>query len=366
MENVCPEKRPLLSVCLIVKNELAVLARCLACAGKFADEIVVVDTGSTDETVNIARSFTPHVHFFAWRDDFSAARNYAFSKAHGDYLLWLDADDVIEEGEIEKIIALKKRLFSADTFMLRYRSGGLSYYRERIVRNCENAVWQGRVHEAIAPFGKVSYEDITITHCKKNKGMGASDFRNLNIYRKMRAAGEIFSARDEFYFARELFYHEEYREAAERLEGFLSRSDGWTENKISASEHLADCYLALGERERAKRTLLNGTLFSSPRAELLYKLGGIFFEEGDYRRAVFYYRSCLLCDYAEESGGFFVADCYGFFPCMQLCVCYFRLGDREKAEEYNVLAGKYRPEDPAYLYNVRFFRSLRGEKADGQ
>lgn len=350
-----------LSVCLIVKNEQAVLARCLACAQKFADEIVVADTGSADETAAIARAFTPHVFSFAWRDDFSAARNYAFSCAHGDYLMWLDADDVIEDGEAEKIVALKARLASADTFMLRYRSGGLFYYRERIVRNCENAVWQGRVHEAIVPFGRISYEDITITHCKENKGMGT---RNLDIYRKMQAEGAPFSARDEFYFARELFYHAAYGEAAARFEEFLARPDGWAENKISASEHLADCYLALGEKKRAKRTLLNGLLFAPPRAELLCKLGGLAAEEGDWRRAVFYYRTCLLCERDETSGGFFTPDCYGFLPYIGLCVCYFRLGDEKKAEEYNALAGKCKPDDPAYLYNVRYFRSLHAGKKE--
>ncbi|MDE7305797.1 MAG: glycosyltransferase family 2 protein, partial [Clostridia bacterium] len=84
-----------LSVCLIVKDEQEVLARCLSCAKKFADEIVVVDTGSTDDTVKIAKSFTDKVFFFKWCDDFSAARNFAFEKAGCDLVMWLDADDII-------------------------------------------------------------------------------------------------------------------------------------------------------------------------------------------------------------------------------------------------------------------------------
>ncbi len=81
---------------MIVKNEEAVLARALKTAKIYADEIIVVDTGSTDKTVNVALSFTPNVFYFSWRDDFSAARNFAFEAATGDYVMWLDADDVIK------------------------------------------------------------------------------------------------------------------------------------------------------------------------------------------------------------------------------------------------------------------------------
>ena len=64
-----------ISLCMIVKNEEDVLARCLESVRGIADEIIVVDTGSTDKTVEIARQFTNQVYYFEWRDDFSAARN---------------------------------------------------------------------------------------------------------------------------------------------------------------------------------------------------------------------------------------------------------------------------------------------------
>ena len=69
---------------MIVKNEQEVLARCLDCAVKFADEIIIVDTGSTDQTKSIAHKYTDKVYDFEWCDDFSKARNYSFSKAGGD------------------------------------------------------------------------------------------------------------------------------------------------------------------------------------------------------------------------------------------------------------------------------------------
>ena len=86
-----------LSVCLIVKDEEAVIARCLNCAAKFADEIIVVDTGSSDGTVAEVKKFTDEVYFYKWNDDFSAARNFSLEKAGCDFVMWLDADDVISD-----------------------------------------------------------------------------------------------------------------------------------------------------------------------------------------------------------------------------------------------------------------------------
>ncbi|MBP5242626.1 MAG: glycosyl transferase, partial [Clostridia bacterium] len=156
--------------------------------------------------------------------------------------------------------------------MLKYRSGEAVYFRERILRRDKQAVWKGWVHEAIEPFGNITYEDITILHKKEKPSSGS---RNLDIYRKMQQAGETFSPRDTFYFARELYYNGLYKEAIEGFDRVIASPHAWIENKISACEHRADCLLALQEGEESKRSLLTSFLFS-PRAELICKLGGIY------------------------------------------------------------------------------------------
>ena len=97
-----------ISVCLIVKNEEDVIERCLESVKGFSDELIVVDTGSSDKTKEIVRKFTDKLYDFEWIDNFSAARNYAFSKAKCDYLFWLDADDIVMPEDAEKINNLKK------------------------------------------------------------------------------------------------------------------------------------------------------------------------------------------------------------------------------------------------------------------
>ena len=169
-----------ISLCMIVKNEEKVLARCLDSVADLVDEIVIVDTGSTDATKKIAANYTDKIYDFTWVDDFSAARNFAFSRGTGDYLFWLDADDVIRQEEWRKLMDLKRRLDMErlDVVMMKYAVGydgdgapSFFFYRERLLRRCGKAVWKGRIHEAVEPFGKVVREDIMIEHRKVGIGL---------------------------------------------------------------------------------------------------------------------------------------------------------------------------------------------------
>ena len=127
-----------ISLCMIVKNEEDVLKRCLTSVKSVVDEIIIVDTGSTDSTKKIAKEFTDKIYYFKWIDDFSKARNYAFSKATKEYILWLDADDVILPEDIELMKILKEDLKkNIDIVMMKYNCGldddgipSLSYCRE--------------------------------------------------------------------------------------------------------------------------------------------------------------------------------------------------------------------------------------------
>ena len=96
-----------LSLCMIVKDEEKVLKRCLDSVKDIVDEIIIVDTGSHDKTKDIAKQYTDKLYDFKWIDDFSKARNFSFSKATKDYIIWLDADDVILEDDRIKLLNLK-------------------------------------------------------------------------------------------------------------------------------------------------------------------------------------------------------------------------------------------------------------------
>ena len=204
-----------ISLCMIVKNEEDTLARCLRSVHDIVDEIIIVDTGSTDKTKEIARDFTSKIYDFEWIDDFSAARNYSFSKATMDYILWLDADDVILPNDKKKLKKLKETLDpSVATVMMKYNYAfdeygnvTLCFYRERLVKRSCNPVWHDPVHEFIGIEGKTINSDICITHKRIHD---ASD-RNLRIFEKMIEQGRPMSARNYFYYAKELYYHNRFK-----------------------------------------------------------------------------------------------------------------------------------------------------------
>ena len=95
---------------MIVKNEEAVLARCLDSVRDLVDEIIIVDTGSTDRTKEIAARYTSQIYDFPWESDFSAARNFSFSKAHMDYIYAADADEMLDETNRTRFLRLKQCL----------------------------------------------------------------------------------------------------------------------------------------------------------------------------------------------------------------------------------------------------------------
>lgn len=351
-----------ISLCMIVKNEEKVLGRCLDSVAGLVDEMVLVDTGSTDGTRALALSYTERVYDFPWRDDFAAARNYAFSLGRMDYLMWLDADDVLLPADREQFLDLKRTLPpDVDVVMMPYHSGldgeGRPVFtccRERVVRNLGRDLWEGAIHEVIPPFGKVIWSTAAVTHQKE--GPGDPD-RNLRIYEGKRARGEDFSPRERFYYARELLDHRRYADAAVELERFLDRGGGWVEDEIEACRLLSRCRREQGDGAGALQALLDSFRYDDPRAETCCALGAWFQAREDWRRAAFWYELALTRERDDRRGGFVRPDCYGFLPCIQLCVCLDRLGRRDEAAAWNQRAGRYKPEDPAYLWNLSYFSS---------
>lgn len=163
-----------LCICMIVRNEEAVLERCLESVKGVYDQLVIVDTGSQDATVSIARRYTREVYCEEWENDFGRARNSSFSHARCDYILYLDADDVLPDEEREKLLQLKKTLAAMPesqrprTILMPYdvpEAGGISF-RQRMVARHEGPYWQGAIHECMFYEEPVLQTDILFLHRK--------------------------------------------------------------------------------------------------------------------------------------------------------------------------------------------------------
>lgn len=351
-----------LSLCMIVKDEEDTLENCLSSCYTLFDEINITDTGSLDKTKEIAQKYTNNIYDFKWEDDFAKARNFSFSKATKDYIMWLDADDIILKEDLKKLQKLKQNLtYDIDMVMLKYNmsssENSLSYFRERIFKKEKNYKWVSPIHEVIVPSGNVKYVDnIAITH---NKLHNTDSKRNLRIFKKMKKDNIIFDARQTFYFARELYYAKRYDEAILEYTKFLNMKDAWTENVISAYIDLHYIYLEKSDIDKATNCLLYTFKYDIPRAEICCHLASIFMQNAKYNMAIHWYKEALKCKYDISSGGFFNKDYYDFVPYIQLCVCYYNIGDISKAIYYNDKAGSIKPNNNSYLSNVQLFKTLK-------
>lgn len=355
-----------ISLCMIVKNEEEVLKRCIDSVHDLVDEIIIVDTGSEDQTIAIAKAYTDKVFSYAWKDDFADARNYAFSFATMNYILWLDADDIMTEIDRKRFLDLKNNLNDTpDMVMMKYHTAfdqdgkpSFTYYRERLMKRAMKFMWEGVIHEAITPRGNVIYSDVAITH-KKNKPADAD--RNIKIFEKLLAQGKQLSPREQYYYARELYYHKRYHDAIQQFTLFLHSGNGWKENCIDACRLRAVCMNAIGKVEEALMSLWESFIYDTPRAETICDIAMIFFQRKQYELAIYWYHMALKCTRNDESGAFIQPDCYDYIPYLQLCVCYDHIGEKELAFAYNERAAICKPQEPAVLKNRQYFRSLKAQ-----
>ncbi|ENQ3079601.1 glycosyltransferase family 2 protein [Bacillus cereus] len=353
-----------ISLCMIVKDEEQTIARCLESVKEVVDEIIIVDTGSTDQTKEIVKEHTPYIYDFEWIDDFAAARNFSFSKATKDYILWLDADDILMETEKDKLLQLKENLDpNVDAVSMSYylaidEKGKPTYssVRNRLVKRIQNFQWIGFVHEYLAVYGNIMKSDIAIMHKKEKEHTD----RNLRIFENSLREGRTFTPRDIVYYANECFDHNKYEKAIELYKQFLDGKEGWIEDCIHACGKLADCYKQLQKSEEALQACFHSFQYDIPRGEICCRIGHIFMGKEDYKQATFWYEMAINVPF-QNSTRFIDYASYTWIPHLQLCVCYSRLGDNEKANYHNEQAAVYVPDHASVKYNQEYFRNLLKE-----
>ncbi len=298
-----------LSVCMIVKNEAHQLGEALDNFADFADELVVVDTGSRDDTQVVASRFTPYVYHFPWCDDFSAARNFSLEKARGRYVLWLDADDRFEPAMQGCLRELKKHFSTGRAFYFILENvdetgPSWSCYQLRCVPNRPDVRFEGRVHEQLYPsVERAGIEgvltDIVVRHYgyrERGKFLEKTR-RNLAILDKERLEG-----RDDEH----VHY---YRALAQEALGLFPQAVSSMERALVHLERrihqrfgdnpspdlqsvlegylfLARNYHRLGEIPSARRNLLRANALADEDSNVSYRLGCMFQKLGLHLQAL--------------------------------------------------------------------------------
>jgi glycosyltransferase involved in cell wall biosynthesis len=158
---------PTLSLCMIVKNEEKFLPRCLESVKDHVDEIIIVDTGSTDGTIEIAKRYNAQIYHHAWENSFSKARNYSLKYATCEWVIWLDADEEVDEEDAHKLKEVIKdndvNVIYLPMFNKPVGGNNISIFNsEKIFKNHIGIYFEGIVHNALKYSGRTKNANIKI------------------------------------------------------------------------------------------------------------------------------------------------------------------------------------------------------------
>lgn len=337
-----------LSLCMIVKNEAHNLADCIGPIKSAVEEIVVVDTGSTDQTREVARQLGAKVFNFLWGDDFSAARNESIRRAAGDYILWMDADDRIEPEEVKRIDRLKEgfpqeknQAYSLIVSNPSLVDGETLFRQLRIFPRVKGAYFEGRIHEQIfhrlKPLGVKRIEtDIRVRHqgYHSPEEVAQKSERNLTIIKKALASDpeNLFL---HYHAARTLAGINRFKEAMDHMKKVVEHPKVREKEKhfvFDASLLLAQWQMESYLYEDALR-LLDGIEGEGESHRLVhFYRGDLFFRMGNDDGAI--RETSAFLDGPFEAGMLPVnSDWIRHYPYHILWQCYLKKGEDTLAEE---------------------------------
>lgn len=266
-----------ISACLIVKNEKDHIKDVLSSLAGF-DEIIVCDTGSQDNTVELAREFTDKVFTdYEWQDDFAAARNHALEKCTGDWVLSIDGDEVLEPDGLKNI---KKVIEDATPDQFHFsvemtaKHTGAKHNLPRLFRNDGSVAWAGAAHETLLPV-QANRTSIVITYGYSTAHALDPD-RMLRILAKQ-VNGPVRSPRDLYYYAREFWYRKDYVQAERLFSEYVAIST-WIPEKADALLYQARCLWILQNGKKAREVCMEAVILNPCFKEALLFMAEMYYE----------------------------------------------------------------------------------------
>lgn len=358
-----------LSLAMIVLNVEKTIRKCLDSFSQCVDEIVIVDTGSTDNTLEIIKEYTDKIYHFKWVDDFSAARNFSFEKCTGDFIMWVDGDDYILPEDIKKIKSLDfsdKETIICDYAYAHDEYGAVSMVvpRERIVKRSLNPQWQEPIHEYLPIKGSTYISGIMTHH---NKQHGTSE-RNLSILEKI-VEKNPSEARNLYYLGKEYMDFGKTNEAIDYLSRFVKCPWAFYEDVSQAYHKLALCYLTLGNDTEFKINIFKALEIEDGWAEPFYHMGLYYLNKQQWYKAIQWFEICTHLIRNKNLLSSYQPEYYTWLPSLNLCLAYNSIGDLQKAYDCNKKVLEIRPKDPRALNNDRILsEALKKPKEykDGQ
>ena len=341
-----------ISLCMIVKNESAVLARCLDSIADLMDEIIIVDTGSTDNTKEIAAQYTSRIYDFKWTSDFSAARNFSFSKATMEYIYTADADEILDDANRERFLRLKGALLpEIEIVQMKYVTQGTfdtvlnakKEYRPKLFRRLRTFTWIDPIHETVRLTPVTFDSDVEILHCPQS----LHSKRDFSIFIKAFEHDGQFSPKIRTMYAKELLKTGDKKDFtdAKLIFQLIFDNDPADDARKEAACVLARIYrMEDNKNEFFKLTMKD--MLTTPCAEICYELGTYFVGQRDYAEAVLWFYNA-----AYETESILDVHTSGDLPLLGLVECYETLLAGEEAKipsdtaltiQYEMMLDKYR------------------------
>ncbi|MCE5220764.1 MAG: glycosyltransferase [Clostridium sp.] len=341
----------MLTLCMILKNEEESLENCLSKVANFVDEIIVVDTGSNDNTKIIASEFTDKIYDFKWCNDFSKARNFAISKSSNDWILILDADEFITDFSRDSLYGFinnslnQNKVGRIQRINIMEDSNETKKYVERVNRlfNKHYFHYQGIIHEQIVALNGKVYEteniDITVDHVGYTKEvLSRTDKLKRNVDLLQQAVKD--NSEDPYlYFQLGKSYYmlKDYKTSTKYFEKALSFQ---LDFKLEYVEDLVETYgysLINSGRYSDALILENCLEIYSKCSDFHFLMGLIYMNNAKFTQAVKSFLECTKFSYSKVEGITTYSAYYN------IGVIYNVLGFREKAIEYYSMCGDYEP-----------------------
>ncbi len=342
-----------ISVCLIAKNEEKHIEECLRRLSIFDWEIIVVDTGSTDRTIEIAKSYTPNVYHFDWVNDFSAARNYSISLATNNYILVVDCDEYLENDDVTyhllenlPLMCSPFQIGMVDRFSISATSSDASstVVHEPIARlfHKEYVCYAGSIHEQLVPLKHQKPEYITIPLSFHHVGYSTMDIKRAKATRNIKML-ELELARDEsdpyilFQLGQSYFGLEDYTKALSYFEKALALDVNEQEDYVQTMvESYGYCLLYLKHYSKALELEGIYSIFSK-HADFVFLMGLIYMNNALFDRAVEEFQKATTINSYSVDG----VNSYKAY--YNVGVIYECMGNKKLADEYYKKCGDYAP-----------------------
>ena len=325
-----------ISLCMIVKNEEKILERCLDSVADLVDEIVIADTGSTDATKEIARRYTEKVYDFPWTDDFSAARNFVFSRATREYIYSADADEVLSPENRERFRLLKETLLPEVEIVQMKYANQLQFntvynydeeYRPKLFKRKRDFVWEAPIHETVRLEPVIYDSDIVITHLPGESHAK----RDLANFQKHWRQGYRLPKRLLGMYARELLIAGDEEDFAQAAPVFLEAA---ADNERDGEEMAQSCCVAARAARLAGDTVsffkyTSKVIAEEACSEICCEMGHFYEGLSDWEEAAIWYYNAVY-----ETRPILALQSGGKESLEGLIRCYEALGCPEQADIY--------------------------------